>query len=81
MPAFLESKLKQEYPGEPDVPYKIMNAMGAMKGNKITPKGEAMDAKHAADTKKKKPSGFAVAKLMGPSRREKTRSDISDERR
>ncbi len=47
MPKFLERKLKAEYPNEPAAPYKIMNAIGAMHGNKETPKGRAMEVKHA----------------------------------
>ena len=53
MPAFLEKKLKQEYGAASDVPYRVMNSLGAMSGNKITPKGKAMDAKHAKDLKAK----------------------------
>lgn len=62
MPAFLEAKLKKEYGAESDIPYKIMNKMGAMRGNKITDKGRAMEAKHEADMKgkrkRKKPASF-----------------------
>lgn len=47
MPKFLESKLKKEYGKDSKVPYKVMNAMGVMKGNKETAKGKAMDRKHA----------------------------------
>ena len=54
MPAFLEAELKKKYGGDSAVPYKIMNAKGYMKGNKITPKGEALQAKHNADVKKGK---------------------------
>lgn len=50
MPKFLETKLKKEYPGEPAAPYKVMNAVGAMKGNKETAKGAAMEKKHEAKT-------------------------------
>lgn len=32
--------------------YGTMNKIGAMKGNKITPKGTAMEAKHAAKAKR-----------------------------
>ena len=53
MPAFLESKLKREYPNDPAAPYKIMNSLGAMHGSKITPKGVAMEKKHRADLGKK----------------------------
>lgn len=54
MPAFLEAELKKKYGGDSAVPYKIMNSIGAMRGSKETPKGEAMDRKHAADVKKGK---------------------------
>lgn len=48
MPKFLEEKLKKEYPGEPAAPYRIMNKLGAMRGSKITKKGEEMERKHEA---------------------------------
>lgn len=48
MPKFLENKLKAEYGAKSAIPYKIMNKMGAMKGNKETPKGKMMAKKHAA---------------------------------
>lgn len=51
MPAFLEDKLKQEYPNNPRAVYGTLNAIGAMHGNKETAKGAAMDAKHAKDVK------------------------------
>lgn len=51
MPRFLETKLKKEYPGEPAAPYKVMNAIGAMKGNKETKKGKAMEKKHTLAAK------------------------------
>ena len=50
MPKFLEDKLKAEYGADSDVPYKIMNSMGVMHGNKITEKGRAMEKKHVADS-------------------------------
>src|SRR6516225_3145055 len=49
MPKFLEAKLKKEYGAKSSVPYKVMNAIGAMKGNKETAKGRAMERKHKAD--------------------------------
>lgn len=49
MPKFLEEKLKKEYGKTSSIPYKIMNKMGVMHGNKETPKGEAMEHKHLAD--------------------------------
>lgn len=49
MPKFLEAKLKAEYGANSAVPYKVMNTLGVMRGNKITPKGAAMDKKHAVN--------------------------------
>lgn len=49
MPKFLETKLKKEYGADSDIPYKVMNAKGYMKGNKTTAKGEALQAKHDRD--------------------------------
>ena len=46
MPAFLEAKLKKEYGADSKVPYKVMNSIGAMRGNKETPKGKRMEKKH-----------------------------------
>lgn len=48
MPAFLEAELKKKYGGDSSVPYKIMNKLGVMKGNKETVKGKSWDKKHAA---------------------------------
>lgn len=50
MPKFLEDKLKARYGSDSAVPYKIMNSIGAMHGNKETAKGAAMERKHEADT-------------------------------
>ena len=50
MPKFLEDKLKQEYGANSDIPYKVMNKLGAMHGNKETAKGRAMEKKHEADS-------------------------------
>ncbi len=46
MPKFLEEKLKKQYGAKSDIPYKIMNSIGAMKGPKETAKGKAMQRKH-----------------------------------
>jgi hypothetical protein len=46
MPEFLERKLKKEYGKNSDIPYKVMNSLGVMKGNKITAKGRREEAKH-----------------------------------
>jgi hypothetical protein len=51
MPAFLEQKLKQQYGANSSIPYKVMNKLGAMRGNKETAKGRAMAKKHAKDRK------------------------------
>jgi hypothetical protein len=48
MPKFLETKLKKEYGAGSAIPFKVMNTIGAMHGNKETPKGAAMEAKHEA---------------------------------
>ena len=47
MPKFLENKLKAEYGANSKIPYKVMNKLGVMRGNKETAKGVAMDEKHA----------------------------------
>lgn len=46
MPKFLEDKLKQQYGADSPMVYKVLNSIGAMHGNKETPKGAAMEAKH-----------------------------------
>lgn len=46
MPAFLEAKLKKRYGAKSAIPYKVMNKIGAMRGNKETAKGRGMQAKH-----------------------------------
>ncbi len=61
MPNFLESKLKQEYPGNDNAVYGTMNKIGAMHGNKITPKGRDMERKHAAKIKPMALGGVAGA--------------------
>ena len=49
MPKFLEKKLKSEYGQNSKIPYKVMNKMGAMRGNKETAKGRVMEVKHDKD--------------------------------
>lgn len=51
MPAFLEKKLKARYGANSSVPYKIMNSIGAMRGNQETTRGKAMERKHERDQK------------------------------
>ena len=58
MPKFLERKLKTQAAKEGltgkaanRYAFGALNNMGAMRGNVETPKGKAMDAKHAADMK------------------------------
>lgn len=43
MPKILERKLKKEYPNNPHAVYGTLNKIGAMKGNKETKKGKAME--------------------------------------
>ncbi len=58
MPAFLERKLEAQYgKGDPRV-YATMNSLGAMRGNKETAKGRAMQRKH----ERRK---MTVAQMMG----------------
>lgn len=54
MPTFLERKLKRRYGEDSAIPYKVMNAMGAMHGSKETGKGKAMERKHKARLRHKK---------------------------
>jgi hypothetical protein len=56
MPKFLETKLKREYGENSAVPFKVMNSIGVMKGNKETEKGREMEKKHEEDKAMKKPS-------------------------
>lgn len=46
MPEFLEKKLKAKYGADSAIPYKIMNSIGAMHGNKETEKGRQMEVQH-----------------------------------
>ena len=55
MPAFLENKLKREYPNNPGAVYGTLNAIGAMRGSKETAKGRAMQAKHDRDAQNPTP--------------------------
>ena len=63
MPAFLERKLKKEYPNNPVAVYGTMNKIGAMRGNKETAKGRMMTKRHQADALKRKMM-WAVFKLQ-----------------
>lgn len=51
MPKFLEDKLKKEYPNNPHAVYGTLNAIGAMRGSKVTKKGLDMQRKHNAKMK------------------------------
>ena len=46
MPKALEDKLKSEYGASSSIPYKVMNKLGYMRGNKETAKGRAAERKH-----------------------------------
>jgi hypothetical protein len=52
MPAFLEARLKSEYGADSKVPYKVMNKLGVMRGNKETAKGKRWHKKHATKMRK-----------------------------
>jgi hypothetical protein len=56
MPAFLEEKLKREYGRDSDIPYRVMNRLGAMRGNQETAKGRQMERKHQRDKSRSKRS-------------------------
>ena len=62
MPRFLEEKLKKEYGADSKIPYKVMNKLGVMKGNKETPKGKREEKKHEADEKKREVASKMVPK-------------------
>jgi hypothetical protein len=53
MPRFFEEKLKSEYGEDSDVPFKVMNKLGLMRGSKETAKGRAADKKHKHDEQMK----------------------------
>lgn len=53
MPKFLEEKLKKEYGADSDIPYKIMNRLGYMRGSKETKRGELAQKKHKLAKKMK----------------------------
>lgn len=54
MPKFLEEKFKEEYGKDSDIPYKVMNSKGYMKGNKETKKGKVAEKKHEMAKRMKK---------------------------
>jgi len=62
MPKFLEDKLRAEYGNNPHAIYGTMNKIGAMRGNKETAKGKAMERKHNAKMRGAKLSSLARAK-------------------
>lgn len=67
MPKFLEAKLKAEYPGNDRAVYGTLNNIGAMHGNKETPKGAQMQAKHDRDmgkAKKKKSTASMIGSAL-----------------
>jgi hypothetical protein len=46
MPKFLEKKLKAKYGKKSDIPYKIMNKLGFMRGSRETAEGRRAEKKH-----------------------------------
>ena len=65
MPKFLEDKLKAEYGNNPRAVYGTMNKIGAMHGNKETPKGRQMQMKHKRDAEKGKSSTLGANMMKG----------------
>ena len=61
MPAFLEKKLKQEYGANSPIVYATLNKLGALRGNKETARGRAMQAKHDRDMAAKARGGKLAA--------------------
>lgn len=57
MPEFLEKQLRSQYGNDDHAVYGTMNKIGAMEGNKETPKGKQMERKHRADKVKKAKRG------------------------
>jgi hypothetical protein len=76
MPKFLEKKLKQRYGKDSDIPYKIMNKMGMMRGSKITAKGRKAEEKHRkrVSSHESLRSHAKIRGLGGDPRRPATRS-------
>lgn len=68
MPKFLEQKLRAEYGDNPRAIYGTLNVIGAMRGNKETAKGRAMDAKHARDMAAKSSGRAKAAPMPHPHR-------------
>jgi hypothetical protein len=75
MPKFLEDKLKAEYPNNPHAVFGTMNAIGAMHGNKVTPKGTAMQAKHQADIRSTLRKRLRLGKVEEPDTGGETEKD------
>jgi hypothetical protein len=65
MPKFLEDKLKREYGDNPHAIFGTMNKIGAMRGNKITPKGERMEQKHALRARRGAASPQSQMRMRG----------------
>ncbi len=65
MPAFLEDKLKARYGADSAVPFKIMNSIGAMRGNQETPLGRHMQMKHERDAALRSTIRSRVSKMAG----------------
>lgn len=65
MPAFLEAKLKAQYPHNPGAVYGTMNKIGAMHGNKETELGRQMQKKHVAKYGAKSPTTIGAMMQAG----------------
>lgn len=63
MPAFMEKKLKAEYPHNNHAVYGTMNKLGLMRGSKTTAKGRDAEARHHRDMKKKTSIGHLMLEM------------------
>lgn len=81
MPRFLEERLKKEYGKDSDIPYKIMNKLGFMHGNKETSKGKKAEEKHEKGIEGEKDKEIEMKKIkkevsLGGKLDDKTRGQI-----
>jgi hypothetical protein len=66
MPKFIEQRLRAEYGNNPHAIYGTMNKIGAMRGNKETAKGKAMEEKHEAKMPKMHMREMRIEVHRGP---------------
>jgi hypothetical protein len=74
MPKFLERKLKREYGSDSATPFKVMNALGYMRGSKETAAGREASRKHRSDVRTARHKGISVSAAGARRRRGSRRS-------